>query len=572
MVRKHRTTNVSSNECVQNQAAVLNSKAAVPEAHVSPRLPEALKEQGNAALRSGDAARAEKLYSNALLKAHAGAKATTLCAPFHASPDGDTSAIVTLLNNRATARLAMRRWECAAEDASAALSMSPGNGKALFRLARARAAQCRWAEAVHACRCASAACSKGDAASRAAANDLFTDVATASALAGSDAAFDRRTLRVRNAGPDPWLGRIAPPTPEEEAQERGALPPSPAAQLLLTLSSGAEVRDGGAVVARAQASADAAPVRPQSFRSLQLALAAAADGDRIVMEFGIHNAAAAVADVGVRVMIVGEGKLGDTILEQRANTPLLRLSAGCVVRGMELDLCGFGEAVSVVGRAAPVLRACRIRCSGSHALVAADASRPTLVECTLSSGDGCGLLALGSSSATAERTTFIDCATQGVCAAESARVQLRGCRVERSGAEGCVAMDKSILTMHATTLTANAGPAVDVSGRASIAMHSGCSAIGNMGGGILLWDRSCANLVDCTLVGGARHALLADVDTQPRLRGCVVEGGTLFVGAEPVQQVALTDPSLRNTIRPGKEVATLPPEEGWAKMEPAKFF
>ena len=46
-------------------------------------------------------------------------------------------------------------------------------------------------------------------------------MSTAAALDGSIAAFDGRTLHVRSAGEEAWLCRIAPATPEEEAEAAG---------------------------------------------------------------------------------------------------------------------------------------------------------------------------------------------------------------------------------------------------------------------------------------------------------------------------------------------------------------
>ena len=55
--------------------------------------------------------------------------------------------------------------------------------------------------------------------------------------------------------------------------------------------------------ALAKHKAAAAAVKPLSFRSLQDALAAARDGDRIVMQLGHHNVGGTAADVRVRVLI-----------------------------------------------------------------------------------------------------------------------------------------------------------------------------------------------------------------------------------------------------------------------------
>ncbi len=66
-----------------------------------------------------------------------------------------------------------------------------------------------------------------------------------------------------------------------------------------------------------------------------------------------------------RLLIRGEGGAGATRLDQRANSPALRLERACVVSDIDIDMTGFREAVHIAGGAAvaPLLLRCILRCS-----------------------------------------------------------------------------------------------------------------------------------------------------------------------------------------------------------------
>lgn len=68
-------------------------------------------------------------------------------------------------------------------------------------------------------------------------------------------------------------------------------------------------------------------------------------------------------DVGRRVLIQGQGSLGETRYDMRGNSPALRLGACCVVRGLDIDMTGFREALKVEGArtARPHISDCLIR-------------------------------------------------------------------------------------------------------------------------------------------------------------------------------------------------------------------
>ena len=72
-----------------------------------------------------------------------------------------------------------------------------------------------------------------------------------------------------------------------------------------------------------------------------------------------------------RLLIRGAGGMGDARLDQRANSPALRLERACVVAGLDIDMTGFKEAVHIAGGAAvaPLIQRCILRCgTGAYAL------------------------------------------------------------------------------------------------------------------------------------------------------------------------------------------------------------
>lgn len=65
-----------------------------------------------------------------------------------------------------------------------------------------------------------------------------------------------------------------------------------------------------------------------------------------------------------RVLIFGEGALGQTVIDQRANSPTFRITrGGVVIRNIDVDMSGFCEAVMVVGGPAvqPLIEDCIIK-------------------------------------------------------------------------------------------------------------------------------------------------------------------------------------------------------------------
>jgi hypothetical protein len=395
------------------------------------------------------------------------------------------------------------------------------------------------------------------------------------------AAFDGRVLHVRSAGEDAWLCKAAPESVEHDVQQ-----PADAARLAWAEEQawtggnsgdggGGAPSDGALQVARANAHAAAArrsgalaAPKPLSFRSIADAVAASRDGDRIVLQLGQHNVGGEAVDVRTRVLIRGEGALGDTVLEQRANAPLFRLRAPAVVQNLVLDLCGFRECLSIDGDAAltPLIEGCNIRCSGAHAVVVAGAAAPTLRGCDVGARKA-GFLLLGASQPALVDCTIRGCEQQGVRAAGASWARLQRCRIVDNGAEGVVAMDRAGITLQGCTLSGNKGPGVDASGAAHVAMTD-CVAEHNAGG-VFLWDDASADMQRCSIAGGPHHALLADARTRTRASACTITGDVMAMSDDAAAGVLGGGGD--NTRLPAAAPATLPPEEGCFKFEADRF-
>ena len=79
-------------------------------------------------------------------------------------------------------------------------------------------------------------------------------------------------------------------------------------------------------------------------------------------DFG-HACGSESIDITKRLLIRGEGELGETRLDQRANSPAFRISRNCVLENIDVDMTGFREAILIEGPASlqPLIQNCIIR-------------------------------------------------------------------------------------------------------------------------------------------------------------------------------------------------------------------
>lgn len=269
-----------------------------------------------------------------------------------------------------------------------------------------------------------------------------------------------------------------------------------------------------------------------------------------------------------RLLIEGEGQLGEAVIDQRANAPMFRITgAGVVLRNIDLDQTGFREALLVEGGASvrPLLDGCRVRCSGDDAVNVTGRADPYLRGCELT-GRKCGVRAFGEARGLFERCTLTGCGEQGVKAMESAAPALSRCTISDCGEEGAVAMDSSRLTLHACTMSGCKGPGLDASGAARVRITGG--AVEGCVGGVFLWGSSRALLRGATLAGGPCHALLVDGLAMPDAQGCLIRG---HVHAGDSVWERLLDPKTNNRLEDTECGVDLPPESGPFVFEPNQY-
>ncbi|BDA45677.1 probable UPF0225 protein Spro_2712 at N-terminal half [Coccomyxa sp. Obi] len=395
----------------------------------------------------------------------------------------------------------------AVEDAQKARQLNPAWPKPLHRLAQALAGLGQWEEAL-------AACSEGGAGS-----------------AGASSEFEPLIDEVRDAGEEAWLGREAPEDPELDGAEEPllALPsssngdgaaeklPSSCREVMASLSGGTASHHALGLV------------RKFSFRSLHAAVAAARDGDQILLKRGIHNGLGETVHVSKRVLIRGEGTLGETRIDHRANCPALRIGRVCVVQGLDIDMTGFREAVKIEGPASvrPAIQNCIIRCSGDDAVNVCGKAAPIFESCTLQARK-CGVRAYERAGVSLTDCKIEACGEQAIKAFESAEVSLsRQAPLLKSmladcEEDGIVALDQSSIRLEACTISGCKGPAVDLTNQARL--HARKCTFRDCMGALWVWDDASADVADCRLLADKTYVVLADGNAAANLQASCCPG------------------------------------------------
>ena len=472
------------------------------------------------------------------------------------SSSSSSSLRAVLLSNRARVKLTLDHpdFRGAAEDASAATKIRPEWPKPYRALADAHASLGSWALAVAACRAGAAAASAAGDHSRPFDN-LLDDVAMRAAREGSAAGFYGRTVYVRSAGEEAWLGREAPENPAFDGDRRA--PNDRESNLGVGLSGAHDADDADA---RPDGSAP-----PLHARSLAHAMEMVRDGDRVLLLRGVHNGLGVTADVRHRILIRGEGALREATLDARSNSPAFRILRSCVIQNVEIDFTGFCEAIRVEGdaRVTPLVERCAVTCSGDDGVVVAGGAAPTFRDCAID--------ARKSGVRTADRSApeFVDCRLDsstrtGLRAHDASAPTLRNCHVENNQHEGVVAMDDANVALVECVIVDNRGPGIDVSDRARVVAER-CRVRDNVGG-VWLWDDAACDVRGGIVQGGSSHAVLCDERTAPA-----------FSDGARVEGVADTTEDARPLVAPGVDgTATiehpetptaLPPETGCFKFE-----
>jgi len=311
-------------------------------------------------------------------------KAIQLCMEKRKAPsEGEDSSFCGILSvlysNISATAYKMKKYPSAIEAARRAAEFSPKWTKPLHRMAEAYLLNENYAAAVGACRKGETLCQMSSDG-RSEFSGLYDKIVVLAAASGHDYVYSGRRLEVREAGKDAWLGKPAPHVPELDGplDESTAL----ASDDLSCVAEGnlAEVRSSSKAITKeldgGKAREDAlvsweyskSSVSPQSqrtsFRCIQEAYDAARDGDRIILLKGTHNGLGETLLIKKRILIEGEGMLGDTVIDQRANVPMFKIErGGVVIRNIDLDHTGFRESLLIQGpkTCMPLIERCKIK-------------------------------------------------------------------------------------------------------------------------------------------------------------------------------------------------------------------
>ncbi|GAB4818117.1 hypothetical protein N2152v2_005163 [Parachlorella kessleri] len=528
------------------------------------------KERGTACLKQGDLPGTLAGYTEAVKAAVASGEAAEALAP--------------LYSNRSHVLHKLGRNPEAAADAMEAHRLLPSWPKPLYRLAQAQLALGQFAAAVGHC-LEGEALSKKSSEGHTEFTPLLDRIAVTAARSGSPAGYTGLLLEVRDAGEEAWLCRPAPYVPELDGPidddshlptTHLALPsPSDGAEVVaataglsaLSLHSSSAASRGDALATwDYRQTAGVRQRRRTSFRSIKEAVSAARDGDRILLRRGIHNGMGEAVTITKRVLIMGEGQLGETVIDQRANSPTFRITrGGVVIKNLVVDMSGFCEAFMVAGPAtvAPLIEDCNIKCSGDDGINVCEQAEPLFRRCTLTVRK-CGAKLFGSGRGRFEDCVFEKCGEQAVRAMESSIVTLARCKLVGCQEDGVVAMESARVTLLDCTISGCKGPGIDCSGRAQATVQGG-SIIGNVGG-VWVWEGAAAVMRDAVVAGGPSHALLAD------------GGGSLDVQESHIRgSVHATEQAWEGILHPTtciedpEQPTDFPLEEGPFKFVPNRY-
>jgi len=552
----------------------------------------ACKEEGNVQYRLKD-------YMEALASYTSGIK-ICLGNEHLQSPFCDLLAV--LYSNAAAAAIQCKRYDTAIEFANKAHALQPSSTKPLHRLAEAHFRSFKYQSAVSACLRGENLCT-ANSEGHTQFTPLLDQIAVEAASQGSFVGFPGRQLEVRSAGEDAWLGRPAPHVPsldgpldEDSAlpsDDLGAAVAGPKMGLLSNMEQSDIAKDGKSASPHPNSvSSSTTPPRVSvrtdsiatwhyadsvlafrkqrtSFRCLGEAVAAARDGDRILLRKGVHNGMGQCIDINKRLFVEGEGRLGETVIDQRANVPTFRfMRGGAVVRNIEFDQTGFREALMIAGSAdvAPLIDHCTIKCSGDNAVDVGGQARPLLRDCTISAKK-VGLRVYDASLPRLHACVIEKCGEQGIKLMEASRLEALQCAVVDCEEDGVVVMGSTQVALVDCVIEGNKGPGVDCSDSGRCTIRGG--RIWNNVGGVWVWDTSSAKMERVTLNGGPAHVVLADGEGRLDARGCVLHGTVHATDTAWKGLIECVDPG--NKFVDPENPTDFPAEEGPFRFVPNPY-
>ena len=528
-----------------------------------------------------------------------------------------TSLLGILYGNASAASLKMGDAPRAIALAQRAGELCPKWPKALYRLAEAYFQSKKYKEALGACMRGENLCIRDSEGRTQEFSSLLDRIAVRAAMDGDVlAVFHGRQLEVRSAGEEAWLGRPAPHVPSLDGplDEDSALPtdsledvqrdtaenskPNGTARELKNINnkekdlmelqnslnhtnndkqhqhetkpSHASARRDALVGWSFDGALASRHRQRTSFRCLKEAMKAARDGDRILMLRGTHNGMGECVTIDKRVLIEGQGSLGETVIDQRANVPTFRIchgGGGAVIRNLDIDQSGFRESILVTGEGrrhvAPLVDRCIVKCSGDDAVNVAGSAAPIFQRCVFK-GKKCGIKAFGRSSTTIIRCEFEKCGEQSIKIAERARLIALRCSLRDSEEEGVVAMGNGRGRLALCSIEGAKGPGIDVSDEAWIAISGG--TIRRCVGGVWAWDKAHVQMERVDLDGGPSQVVLSDSESTVFARSCRIKG-TVHAG-DAIWKGLLSN---ENQFEEPDEPTDFPIEEGPFVWNPPKY-
>jgi len=589
----------------------------IPPSSINTKVQE-LKEQGNAAYKTKHNATALDFYQRALQ---------------HCSSDNDSLVYLqaVLHSNIAAVYLRLNRPSDAISAAKHAHAICPDWTRPLHRMAEAYLLSGNYIKAVHACQrgeilCHNSRNSEGHteftpvldriSLQAAASNGTHRSIAASSAVG-----FTGRQLEVRSAGDEAWMGRPAPHILELDGplNEDSALPSDDLSLCIPTMFGRDESSDPksealpslnrtdsaisnaistnndriNGISARADSlgtfhgqnnnNRNRQKLNRTSFRCIEEAISAASDGDRILLLKGVHNGMGQSVNINKRVLIEGQGELGETVIDQRANCPTFRITrGGVVIRNLDIDHTGFREALLIEGRSsvAPLIENCTLKCSGDDVVNTAGTAAPFFRRCAITAKK-CGIRAFEKSHVRLESCIIEKCGEQGLKAMENSKIDATLCTLRDCEEDGVVIMDTANVSLLASIIHGNKGPGVDCSGQGKLELRGG-EISKNDGGGIFLWDASVANLDGARIDGGRCPVILTDKNGRVNATSCVMKGmvhasddawqGIVQVGkGDGDGRSKSVENLLKNKLVDPDGPTDLPDEEGPFKFIPNKY-
>ncbi|WP_051385544.1 right-handed parallel beta-helix repeat-containing protein [Actinokineospora inagensis] len=327
---------------------------------------------------------------------------------------------------------------------------------------------------------------------------------------------------------------------------------------------------------------------PDCFRTINDAIAAAADGDVIAVRPGTYRETVVVER---EITLSGAGAAGEVRIEA-VGGPALHLSTEhATVSGIVL---AHRDGEAAVDLAAGTLRMdeCTVAAESSVAVVVRGGAELHARDCAVSNPGGAGLLVFDGGGAEVKTTSFTNIATTAVVArsggaprlvdcdvsdsggaflaADNAGGTVKNCRVERINGPGIVVEENSTLSVSGTTLSEVEGVTVlvgagssptlqdcvieDAQAQAIVLVQGGTAVVervkvrGARGHGVHVLDSSRGEFIDCVFIDSGHDAVLVAGTASVNLNKVTVTGGTgSAIIVEDNAEADLTDPAIDHT-------------------------